>query len=73
MDILSWIQRRSTRASLWISGSPKRTSDLVQDFTGMGKGETWVNGQSIGRYWSANIAQTSGCSDCSYKEPCLNC
>ncbi|XP_047317232.1 beta-galactosidase 8 [Impatiens glandulifera] len=48
------------------------------DFTGMGKGEAWVNGQSIGRYWPTFIAPTTGCSvSCNYKGPyssnkCLN-
>ncbi|XP_076919131.1 beta-galactosidase 8-like [Bidens hawaiensis] len=69
-------------SSLWVSGSPKSQpltwykttfdapsgdTPLAIDFTGMGKGEAWVNGQSIGRYWPAYIAPTSGCSECSYK------
>nr|XP_043634605.1 beta-galactosidase 8 [Erigeron canadensis] len=69
-------------SSLWVSGSPKSQpltwyktnfdapsgdNPVAIDFTGMGKGEAWVNGQSIGRYWPAYIAPTSGCSDCSYK------
>ncbi|XP_071726460.1 beta-galactosidase 8 [Rutidosis leptorrhynchoides] len=69
-------------SSLWVSGYPKGQpltwyktnfdapsgdNPIAIDFTGMGKGEAWVNGQSIGRYWPAYIAPTSGCSDCSYK------
>lgn len=68
--------------TLWASGSPKSQpltwyktnfdapagdNPIAIDFTGMSKGEAWVNGQSIGRYWPTNIAPTSGCSDCSYK------
>ncbi|KAI3823250.1 hypothetical protein L1987_04683 [Smallanthus sonchifolius] len=69
-------------SSLWVSGSPtsqpltwyKTNFDapsgdnpIAIDFTGLGKGEAWVNGQSIGRYWPSYIAPTSGCSACSYK------
>ncbi|KAI7732050.1 hypothetical protein M8C21_022941 [Ambrosia artemisiifolia] len=69
-------------SSLWISGSPKSQpltwyktnfdapegdNPIAIDFTGMGKGEAWVNGHSIGRYWPTYIAPTSGCSECSYK------
>ncbi|PWA55287.1 D-galactoside/L-rhamnose binding SUEL lectin domain-containing protein [Artemisia annua] len=71
-------------SSLWVSGSPKgqpltwyKTNfdapsgdgPLAIDFTGMTKGEAWVNGQGIGRYWPGYNAPTSGCSDCSYKGP----
>ncbi|XP_076894152.1 beta-galactosidase 8-like [Bidens hawaiensis] len=71
-------------SSLWVSGSPKiqpltwyKTSfdapsgdnPIAIDFTGMGKGEAWVNGQSIGRYWPSYIAPSGGCSACSYKGP----
>ncbi|XP_076957639.1 beta-galactosidase 8-like [Bidens hawaiensis] len=71
-------------SSLWVLGSPKsqpltwyKTSfdapsgdnPIAIDFTGMGKGEVWVNGQSIGRYWPSYIAPSGGCSVCSYKGP----
>ncbi|XP_065848955.1 beta-galactosidase-like [Euphorbia lathyris] len=32
---------------------------------GMGKGEVWVNGRSIGRHWPEHIAQGK-CGDCDY-------
>ncbi|KAK1430987.1 hypothetical protein QVD17_14154 [Tagetes erecta] len=71
-------------SSLWVLGTPKSQpltwyktnfdapsgeNPVAIDFTGMGKGEAWVNGQSIGRYWPTYLAPTSGCSDCSYKGP----
>lgn len=31
--------------------APKGTDPVVVNLGSMGKGETWVNGQSIGRYW----------------------
>nr|GEW71170.1 beta-galactosidase 8 [Tanacetum cinerariifolium] len=64
-------------SALWVSGSPKgqlltwyKTNfeapsgdgPLVIDFTGMTKGEAWVNGQGIGCYWPGYNAPTGGCS-----------
>ncbi|GFZ03116.1 beta-galactosidase 8 [Actinidia rufa] len=34
----------------------------------MGKGQAWVNGQSIGRYWPAYLSPSTGCSEmCDYR------
>ncbi|XP_019170092.1 PREDICTED: beta-galactosidase 8-like isoform X1 [Ipomoea nil] len=34
----------------------------------MGKGQAWINGQSIGRYWSAYHSSSTGCSKkCDYR------
>ncbi|CAN6440626.1 unnamed protein product [Victoria cruziana] len=38
---------------------------LALDMGSMGKGQAWVNGQSIGRYWSTYIAN-GNCGQCSY-------
>ncbi|KAJ7950525.1 Beta-galactosidase [Quillaja saponaria] len=36
----------------------------------MGKGQAWVNGKSIGRYWPSFLANKDGCSDtCDYRGP----
>ncbi|XP_047322873.1 beta-galactosidase 8-like [Impatiens glandulifera] len=44
------------------------TDPVAIDFTGMGKGEAWVNGESIGRYWPTYIAPNEGCSvSCNYR------
>ncbi|XP_065865856.1 beta-galactosidase 8 [Euphorbia lathyris] len=48
--------------------APSGDEPIAIDFTGMVKGEAWVNGQSIGRYWPTNIAPNSGCTDsCNYR------
>ncbi|KAJ6691579.1 BETA-GALACTOSIDASE RELATED [Salix purpurea] len=47
--------------------APAGDDPIAIDFTGMGKGEAWVNGQSIGRYWPTNVSPTSGCSNCNYR------
>ncbi|KAM3749632.1 hypothetical protein ACB098_05G201100 [Castanea mollissima] len=34
----------------------------------MGKGQAWVNGQSIGRYWTMYLSPPTGCTDnCDYR------
>lgn len=48
--------------------APAGNDPIAIDFSGMGKGEAWVNGQSIGRYWPTNIAPQSGCAtSCNYR------
>jgi len=48
--------------------APAGDDPVAIDFTGLGKGEAWVNGQSIGRYWPTNIAPQSGCvNSCNYR------
>ncbi|EPS60900.1 beta-galactosidase, partial [Genlisea aurea] len=38
---------------------------LAFDMAGMGKGQLWVNGQSLGRYWTAYAA--GNCGQCGYE------
>lgn len=41
---------------------------LALDLSSLGKGEAWVNGQSIGRYWPMYNAPNGGCtSSCNYR------
>lgn len=50
--------------------APTGNNPIAIDFTGMGKGEAWVNGQSIGRYWPTYVSPTSnaGCTDsCNFR------
>ncbi|WJX50255.1 Beta-galactosidase 8 [Trifolium repens] len=48
--------------------APSGNNPVAIDFTGMRKGEAWVNGQSIGRYWPTYVASNSGCTEsCNYK------
>ncbi|GLT81831.1 hypothetical protein SLE2022_002610 [Rubroshorea leprosula] len=48
--------------------TPAGNDPVALDFTGMGKGEAWINGQSIGRYWPTYISPKSGCTDsCNYR------
>ncbi|KAI4371826.1 hypothetical protein MLD38_010139 [Melastoma candidum] len=45
---------------------PLGTDPVALDLLGLGKGEAWVNGHSIGRYWPSYLADEDGCS----AEPC---
>ncbi|PIA65509.1 hypothetical protein AQUCO_00100780v1 [Aquilegia coerulea] len=48
--------------------APRGNDPIALDLTTMGKGEAWVNGQSIGRYWPTYISPQSGCTEsCNYK------
>ncbi|MED6155821.1 Beta-galactosidase 8 [Stylosanthes scabra] len=50
--------------------APTGSNPVAIDFTGMGKGEAWVNGQSIGRFWPTSAAPNGVCSDsCNYRGP----
>jgi len=48
--------------------TPLGPNPVVVDLQGLGKGHAWVNGKSIGRYWTSWITSTAGCSDtCDYR------
>lgn len=46
-------------------GLPPGNDPLALDMGSMGKGQVWINGQSIGRYWPAYKASGS-CGECNY-------
>ncbi|KAG6534679.1 hypothetical protein ZIOFF_008582 [Zingiber officinale] len=46
--------------------APAGNDPLALDMSSMGKGQIWINGQSIGRYWPAYKASGS-CGDCDYR------
>ncbi|XP_041990675.1 beta-galactosidase 8-like [Salvia splendens] len=48
--------------------APTGSSPVAIDFSGMGKGQAWINGQSIGRYWPRRVASNAGCTEsCNYR------
>lgn len=48
--------------------APSGTDPVVVDLQGMGKGQAWVNGHSIGRFWPSFQAKGDGCSEtCDYR------
>ncbi|KAJ1687875.1 hypothetical protein LUZ63_019265 [Rhynchospora breviuscula] len=46
--------------------APGGNEPLALDMSSMGKGQVWINGQSIGRYWPAYKA-VGDCPACNYK------
>lgn len=44
--------------------APSGDEPLALDMKSMGKGQIWINGQSIGRYWT--IFASGDCRECSY-------
>lgn len=44
--------------------APIGDEPLALDMSSMGKGQVWINGQSLGRYWTINAE--GSCSTCSY-------
>ncbi|MED6118383.1 Beta-galactosidase 3 [Stylosanthes scabra] len=47
--------------------APDGNEPLALDMGSMGKGQVWINGESIGRYWMAYA--NGGCNSCSYPGP----
>lgn len=46
--------------------APVGNEPLALDLSSMGKGQVWINGRSIGRYWPAYKAYGS-CGECDYR------
>ncbi|KAI9115008.1 hypothetical protein K1719_014021 [Acacia pycnantha] len=48
--------------------APAGTDPVAIDLASMGKGQAWVNGHHIGRYWTL-VAPKDGCKACDYRGP----
>lgn len=47
--------------------APGGTDPVALDFSSMGKGQAWVNGHHVGRYWTL-VAPNNGCGrTCDYR------
>ncbi|XP_051128365.1 beta-galactosidase 6-like isoform X2 [Andrographis paniculata] len=69
-----WIQGSAiptNQSLLWyktVFDAPEGNGPVALNLSGMGKGQAWINGQSIGRYWSSNLSPSNGCSEnCDYR------
>ncbi|XP_068666341.1 beta-galactosidase 7-like [Aristolochia californica] len=47
--------------------APLGLEPVVVSLQTMGKGEAWVNGRSIGRFWSNFSSALEGCGECDYR------
>ncbi|XP_016511915.1 beta-galactosidase 6-like [Nicotiana tabacum] len=69
-----WIQGNSVpinQSLIWYKASfspPEGKGPVSLNLSSMGKGQAWVNGQHVGRYWSSYRSPSTGCSDnCDYR------
>ncbi|PHU26380.1 Beta-galactosidase 8, partial [Capsicum chinense] len=69
-----WIQGDSVPADqslIWYKTSfspPEGRGPVSLNLSSMGKGQAWVNGKHVGRYWSSYRSPSTGCSDnCDYR------
>ncbi|XP_072960476.1 beta-galactosidase-like isoform X2 [Typha angustifolia] len=65
---VEWGQAYGKQPLTWYKAffnAPPGNDPLALDMGSMGKGQIWVNGQSIGRYWPGYKASGS-CGGCSY-------
>ncbi|KAL8229591.1 hypothetical protein R6Q57_014491 [Mikania cordata] len=69
-----WTQGDSllvNRSLIWYKSTfkaPEGKGPLSLNLASMGKGQAWVNGQSIGRYWSTYLSPLTGCTNhCDYR------
>ncbi|KAJ8763332.1 hypothetical protein K2173_002215 [Erythroxylum novogranatense] len=70
---VAWIQESvvgdKQRPLTWFRGyfdAPKGDDPLALSMTGMVKGQIWINGQGIGRYWTVPASGNCTASGCSY-------
>ncbi len=47
--------------------APAGEEPVALDLGSMGKGQAWVNGEHIGRFWPSMRAPQWGCSQCDYR------
>ncbi|CAI9753414.1 unnamed protein product [Fraxinus pennsylvanica] len=72
LSSVKWVQgslvTQSQQPLRWYKAyfdAPEGEEPLALDMRTMGKGQVWINGQSIGRYW---LAYANGnCGNCDYK------
>ncbi|KAK3028523.1 hypothetical protein RJ639_038591, partial [Escallonia herrerae] len=69
-----WIQESAlptNQSLIWYKATflaPEGSGPLMLNLASMGKGQAWVNGRGIGRYWPAYISPSTGCVDtCDYR------
>ncbi|KAJ6805028.1 beta-galactosidase isoform X2 [Iris pallida] len=66
---VEWGEASHKQPLTWYKGffnAPAGNEPLAIDMGSMGKGQAWVNGESIGRYWPAYTASGS-CGACDYR------
>ncbi|OAY79038.1 Beta-galactosidase 2 [Ananas comosus] len=68
-SLLEWGEVPQEQPLMWYKAffnAPDGDEPLALDVSNMGKGQAWINGQGIGRYWPGYKAY-GDCSDCDYR------
>lgn len=60
VSLVSWLDHQT------YFDAPGGTDPVVLNLGSMGKGQAWVNGHHIGRYWDL-ISPKDGCRPCDYR------
>lgn len=66
---IEWGETSASQPLTWYKAffnEPEGNLPLAIDMNSMGKGQVWINGQSIGRYWPGYKASGT-CGDCDYR------
>ncbi|RZR96368.1 hypothetical protein BHM03_00025391 [Ensete ventricosum] len=66
---VEWQEASQNQPLTWYKAffnAPDGNEPLAIDMSSMGKGQVWINGQSIGRYWPGYMAYGS-CGNCDYR------
>lgn len=66
---VEWGEAAQQQPLMWYKAffnAPDGDQPLALDMGSMGKGQVWINGQSIGRYWPGYKAY-GNCPVCDYK------
>ncbi|XP_074329334.1 beta-galactosidase 6-like [Apium graveolens] len=69
-----WIQGSTVpknKSLIWYKSTvlaPGGNGPISLNLSSMGKGQAWINGHGIGRYWSSYLSPSTGCSEkCDYR------
>ncbi|CAK9879498.1 unnamed protein product [Sphagnum jensenii] len=69
-DSVMWTASPITSPLVWHKttfDAPAGEEPVALDLGSMGKGQAWVNGEHIGRFWPSMRAPQWGCSQCDYR------
>ncbi|GLJ24396.1 hypothetical protein SUGI_0465950 [Cryptomeria japonica] len=67
---MNWTSPISNQSLLWykiIIDAPDGDGPVSLDLSSMGKGQIWINGENIGRYWVSFLAPPGDCTRCDYR------
>ncbi|KAH9291674.1 hypothetical protein KI387_043142, partial [Taxus chinensis] len=66
----NWTSSISNQSLTWYKtmiDAPDGDEPVSLDLSSMGKGQIWINGENIGRYWVSFLVPLGDCSSCDYR------